>query len=125
MNRKEDSLITRVHKKESPAVVGSDKKGLVCLTCSYGRHDYSHVNQINKLMDLEQTSGSMFLIVEEHEKWKIKHGRNYAKEMVSTGAITLKTEPLQESVHIGTYSNAVIEDVVRQMYLIPDLTSDN
>ena len=76
-------------------------------------------------MDLEQTSESIFLIVEEHEKLKIKHGRNYAKEMVSTGAITLKTEPLQESVHIGTYSNAVIEDVVPQMYLIPDFASDN
>ena len=76
-------------------------------------------------MDLEQTSESMFLIVKVHEKWKIKHGRNYAKEKVSTGAITLKTEPLQESVHIGTYSNEVIEDVVRQMYLIPDFASDN
>ena len=38
-------------------------------------------------MDLEQTSESVFLIVEEHEKLKIKHDCNYAKEMVSTGAI--------------------------------------
>ena len=76
-------------------------------------------------MDLEQTSESMSLIVEEHEKLKTKHVRNYAKKTVSTGAITLKTEPLQESVHIGTYSDAVIEDVVGQMYLIPDFASDN
>ena len=76
-------------------------------------------------MDLEQTSESVFLIVEEHEKLKIKHGCDFAKEMFSTGAITLKTEPLQESDHIGTYSNAVLEDVVPEMYLIQDFASDN
>ena len=116
-------MVVIAQENEKQAIVGVDRKGFVCLTCKYGKHECKHIRFVKKTIDQDVVPESLADIVQQNEILQVAHRRVYAKKALSTGRISIETQASQKSVLEGSYLHAMVEDVVGSLTLVPVFAS--
>eukprot|EP00794_Sanderia_malayensis_P001637 gene1637-1815_t len=106
-------------------VVGVDRKGFRCLTCSHGRHSCPHVTCIKFELERDSENVPEFLyeLVEEHSSLKALIRRPYVRHAISKNQIPAQVVQTQKSIFNG-HLNSSVEEITtgdnKVLRLIPD-----
>ncbi len=109
--------------EDDEAVVAVDRKGFVCFTCAFGKHDCRHIKIIKPFLDSDPIPDSFIDIIKHSESLKTSYRRIYVKSAVSTKKVQWKTTELQRSVYDGTFEKA-IQSLPTGLSCIPEFDGD-
>eukprot|EP00795_Rhopilema_esculentum_P003974 gene3974-18228_t len=101
---KEKLVSVKPHSKEI-GVVGVDRKGFICFSCTFGCHSCSHVEAINSLIDnqSEETPDFLLQMVQRHDVLKKTYPKTYTRCSLSTRRISYGPMASQASIFNGRF----------------------